>query len=201
MLNFTLLKGFLYYSTLLTKANESIWKKAVPETRKTKGMLPSRKIFTALAASICLGLFGTTSSTNTGVLTDHDWGQRSPGADKGWMPMGVWTEDAGTWNRKAWSPMRSPAKLTLLTFPSVSRGGDEMEDKDQTGIKSMNGTGQKARQIQDFLGGIVVKNPPANTGSIFALGRPHIPQMPQQEKPLQQEAHAPQPRAASAHCN
>lgn len=149
MLNLTLLllKGFLYNSTLLTKANESIWKKAVPETCKTKAMLPSRKILTALATSICPGLFSTTSSTDTGVLTDHDRGQRSPGADKGWMPMGVWTEEAGTWNRNAWSPTRSPAKLTLLTFASVSRGGDEMEDKDQTGIKSMNGTGQKARQI------------------------------------------------------
>ena len=75
--------------------------------------------------------------------------------------------------------MRSPAKLTLLTFPSVSRGGDETEGKDQIGITSMNGTGQKARQIQDFLGGAVVKNPPTNTGSILALGRPHIPQAPQ----------------------
>ena len=90
MLNLTLLllKGFLYYLTLLTKANESIWKNAVLETLETQGMLPSRKIFTALDSSICLDLFSTISSNNTGVLTDHDWGQRSPGADEGWTPMG-----------------------------------------------------------------------------------------------------------------
>ena len=50
--------------------------------------------------------------------------------------------------------------------------------------------------MQDFPGGPVVKNPPANagcTGSTPGPGRVHLPQgkwacAPQQERPLQQEA-------------
>lgn len=48
---------------------------AILETHVAMGT-SSRKTFTALAASICLSLLSTTSSTNTGVLTELTWSRQ-----------------------------------------------------------------------------------------------------------------------------
>ena len=84
-------------------------------------------------------------------------------------------------------------------------------------ILKINNLGIKSNWLGDFPGGAVVKNPPANAGDMGSIPGPggsHMPpfatttearapraRAPQQEKPPQWEARAPQQRVAPARLN